>query len=149
YGVVGATGTVSFAITGSSSTPPAQAFTTVTDSSGTIGLSSGLYYYVSHTAGDSAQVQLSAQVGASVIVSTTGIMTTTGGTTRKLSFISPPVSETAGKTFLNIPAFALERFDDFNNPTSLSNVNVVLDDSSNGQIAVHAGRGFSSSNHDF
>src|SRR6185437_4059271 len=108
-----------------------------------------LFYYVSHAAGGEARIEFIAQVGSNTVTSTTGRMITTGGTTRQLVFINPPASETAGKTFLNLPPFTLERRDDFNNPTTVSNVNVVLDDTANSQVAVHSGRGFSPGNHDF
>jgi len=149
FNVVGATGTISLNVSASSGIPPVSTSTVVTDSSGTVGISSGLYYYVSHTVGDSSQVKFSAQFGALPVSNTTGRLITDGGTTSKLVVVSGPVSQTAGTTASSLSPFTLERRDDFDNPTGQATVNVILDDTANGQVAVHAGRGFSPSNHDF
>ena len=149
FNVVGATGTISTLVTASSGIPPTATWTAVTDSSGSVGVSSGLYYYVSHTLGDSAQVQFSAHVGALNISNTTGHLITAGGTTSKLVVVTAPVSETAGVTASFLTSFVLERRDDFDNPTGQGNVSVVLDDTANSQVATHAAKGFSPSTHDF
>src|ERR1019366_3629105 len=108
YNVVGATGTISTNVSASSGTPPVATFTAVTDSSGTVGISSGLFYYVSNTAGDSAPVQFSAQVGALLVTNVTGHLITTGGTTSKLAVISGPASQIAGITANSLSPFTLE-----------------------------------------
>ena len=99
--VTGAPGTISFDVGASTAHPPTPTSFAVTDSSGTIGKSVPLYYYVSHTANDSAQITLSATVGMAVITNTTGLVTTTGGSPTQLVFLAPPTQETAGQTYRN------------------------------------------------
>ena len=154
-GVSGSTGTISFDVNASSSAPPTPATSAVTDSSGTIGLTTPLVYYVSHAAGDYAQVQFQTQFGALVDSGTTNRMTTTGGDTTQLAVIAGPTSQTAGQAWNSAPAlspFTLQREDDFSNPTSQGNFPVVLDDNTdNGQAVVHEARGFNPppAHHDF
>jgi len=143
--VVGSTGTISTDVTGSNATPPTPIFSAVTDSSGTVGISTPIYYYISHTVNDSAQIRFS----ASVAISTTGKIITDGGTSSKLVIVAGPASQTAGTIASSLSPFTLERRDDFNNPTGQNTLNVVLDDTANGQVAIHSGRGFTPGNHDF
>ena len=78
----------------------------VTDSSGTIGISTGLYYYVSHNRERfRARVQFSAQVGVLPVSNTTGRLITSGGVTSKLVVVSAPVSQTAGLTASFLKSF--------------------------------------------
>ena len=146
--VSGSTGTVSADVVGSSITPPTPVSSVVTDSSGTIGISSPLQYYVSHLSGDVAAVNFFSNIGVPV-TNTTGRLITVGGTTRKLVFTQVPLSQVAGKTALNLPPFTLQRRDDFNNVSIQGIVTVALDYSANSQVAVHANSGYSSGNHDF
>ncbi len=143
--VSGVAGTISFDASASSAVPPVPTTSTVTNSSGAV----SVYYYVSSHAGDYGAVRFSATVGAQPVANQSGRMITTGGDTSKLAFVSPPVSQTAGQDYLHLPLFTLERRDDFDNPTDYQGSTVQLDYTANGQVAVHAGRGFSSSNHDY
>ncbi|MFA5975390.1 MAG: hypothetical protein WC859_04410 [Elusimicrobiota bacterium] len=149
YNVVGATGTISFNAAASSGTPPTPTWSVVTDSSGTIGISAPLYYYVSNKTGDSAQIRFNATAGVYTIVNETGRLTTAGGTTSKLAFVNPPASEAAGKTAQFLPSFILERRDDFDNQADVGSLAVALDDSANNQSNIHTARGFTKTTHDY
>ena len=141
FNVSGSTGTISFTVGASSANPPVPAWTAVTDSSGSVGKSVPLFYYVSHHAGDYAELTFSALVGSATITNTTGRITTTGETPTQLTFLSPPTQETAGQTYQNPTIFTLERLDDFNNPSALTPQTITLDIPAN-QSVVHNGRGF-------
>jgi len=148
FNVSGATGTISFSVGASSASPPAPAWTAVTDSNGSVGKSISLFYYVSHIAGDSSQIIFSAVVGSNTISNTTGLIATTGGSPTQMAFITPPSQETAGQTYKNPTIFTLERRDDFNNATAVSPQTVTLDIPA-AQVNVHSGRGFYNASRDF
>src|SRR5262249_18545042 len=131
--VVGATGTISGDVNASSGVPPVSMPSMVTDSSGTVGISSSVFYYVSSHAGDVASVQFNTTVAGLPIAGATGKITPTGGVTSQLVLISPPAISTAGVTFTNLSPFTLERRDDFNNATNLLNVTVNYDISAGNQ----------------
>jgi hypothetical protein len=146
--VTGTPGTISFTVGASSANPPTPVLFAVTDSSGSIGKSVPLYYYVSHTANQSTEIYFSATVGSATITGTTGLITTTGGTPTQLVFITPPTQETAGQTYQNPTIFTLERMDDFNNPTTILPQTITLD-LPDSQVTVHQNRGFYMTNRDF
>ncbi|MEO0223494.1 MAG: hypothetical protein ABIL76_00175, partial [candidate division WOR-3 bacterium] len=108
--VVGSTGVVSYTSPASDSQPPMPVTYAVTDSSGAIGLNPPLYYYGSHTLGDSAKVKFS----TGGIVGVTRKITTIGGTPYRLAVLNPPTELVAGN---ETPYVIIQRRDEFDNPT--------------------------------
>jgi hypothetical protein len=102
---------------------------TVTNSSGEVGVSFPLEYAVSTVAGHAAEVTFS----TGVALSTTAVLTTTHGPASQLVFTGSPANTTAG---VESGLFTVERQDGFNNPVTTGSLVAALSSDSGSPTAV-------------